>query len=143
MTNQMKLLVFCFALIFSLPTFSQEECFLGIGGRDDETISEVFQLNELQLEKLRNWSAELKVRNDILKDQAKYLLKRRGQASPEDLMAVSYKYKDLLDSMRQNSRMLDKRLLSIFNDKQYNLYIDLCSQLTLRPIYVDRSVDEK
>ena len=139
----MKPLLFCFILVFSVPSYSQDECFLGIGGRDDETIGEVFQLNELQLEKLRNWGAELKVRNDILKNQAKYLLKRRAQGSPEDLMAMSYQYKDLLDSMRKNSRMLDKRLLSIFNDKQYNLYIELCGQLTLRPIYVDRSVDEK
>lgn len=139
----MKPLLFCLILVFSIPALSQEECILGIGGRDDETIGEVFQLNELQLEKLRNWGAELRVRNDILKDQAKYLLKRRAQGSPEDLMAMSYQYKDLLDSMRKNSRMLDKRLLSIFNDKQYNLYIELCSQLTLRPMHVERSVDEK
>mgnify|MGYP000099902379 FL=1 len=116
---------------------------MGIGGDDDEAIAEVFQLNDAQLEQFKNWSAEVKVRNSYLKDQAKYLLKKHAQSSPEDLMAVSYKYRDLLDSMRQNVRMLDKRLLSIFNDRQYNLYLELCNQLTLRPIYVDRSVNEK
>lgn len=122
---------------------AQEECILGIGGQDDEVIEEVFQLNDDQKEKMKNWGAELKIRNEILKDQAGYLLKKSEQSSPEDLIAMSYKYKDILDSMKQNVRMLDKRLLSIFNDKQYNFYLELCNQLSLLPIYVDRSVDEK
>ncbi len=122
---------------------AQAECALGIGGKNDEEIAEVFQLNDVQLEKLKNWSAELRVRNDFLKDQAKYLLKRNAQSSPEDLLSMSFKYRKLLDSMKQNLRMLDKRLLSIFNEKQYNLYVELCGQMMLRPIYVDRSVNEK
>lgn len=122
---------------------AQEECILGIGGQDDEVIEEVFQLNDDQKEKMKNWGAELKIRNEILKDQAGYLLKKSEQSSPEDLITMSYKYKDILDSMKQNVRMLDKRLLSIFNDKQYNFYLELCNQLSLLPIYVDRSVDEK
>ncbi len=141
--NQLKAILFYLFLISSFFSVAQEECSLGIGGQDDETIAEVFQLSEIQLEKLKNWSAELKVRNDHLKNQAEYLLKRHAQSSPEDLMNISYKYRDLLDSMKQNSRMLDKRLLSIFNDRQYNFYIKLCNQLTLRPIYIDRSVNEK
>ena len=123
--------------------FAQEECLLGIGGKNDETIVEVFQLNDEQKEKLRNWSAELKVRNDILKEQAEYLLKKNEESSPEVLMAFSPKYKTILDSMKRNVRMIDKRMLSIFNDKQYRLYRKLCNQLTLRPIHIERSVDEK
>ncbi len=130
-------------MICSLHCAAQEECILGIGGQDDEVIEEVFQLNEDQKEKMKNWGAELKIRNEILKDQAGYLLKKSEQSSPEDLIVMSYKYKDILDSMKQNVRMLDKRLLSIFNDKQYNFYLELCNQLSLLPIYVDRSVDEK
>ncbi|WP_190809368.1 hypothetical protein [Flagellimonas sp. S3867] len=122
---------------------AQKECALGIGGGNDDSIAEVFQLNELQLEKLKNWSAELKIRNELLKDQAKFILKRNAQSSPEDLLSISYKYRSLLDSMKQNVRMLDKRLLSIFNDKQYNLYMDLCGQMMLQPIHLDRSVNEK
>ena len=135
------LVFLCFASSFL--GFSQQECFLGIGGKDNETITEVFQLNEEQKEKLKQWSAELKVRNDILKDQAKYLMKQHEASSPEVLMTVSTKYKGLLDSMRQNLRMLDTRMLSVFNDKQYNRYLELCGLLALRPIYVNRSVNEK
>ncbi len=123
--------------------FSQQDCLLGIGGKDNETILEVFQLNEEQQEKMRNWSAELKIRNDILKDQAKHLIKKHEESSPEVLMTVSLKYKGLLDSMKQNLRMMDARMLSIFNDRQYKRYLDLCHQLTLRPIHVERSVNEK
>jgi hypothetical protein len=122
---------------------AQQDCVLGIGGQDDEMISEVFQLNDEQMGKMRNWSAELRIRNEILKNQADFLLKKHAQSSPEDLVAMSQKYKDILDSMKQNVLRQDKRLLSIFNEKQYNFYLELCSQLTLRPIYVSRSVDEK
>nr|WP_299384425.1 hypothetical protein [Allomuricauda sp.] len=139
----MKPILITLMLLCSFFAYSQEDCFLGIGGKDDDTIVEVFQLNDVQVEQLRNWSAELKVRNQYLKDKAKHLLRRHAQSSPEDLMAVSYQYKDLLDSMKQNVIMLDKRLLSVFNDRQYNLYLELCNQLTLRPIYVDGPVDEK
>ena len=122
---------------------AQEDCMLGIGGKNDEVIAEVFQLNDEQKEKLRNWSAELKIRNDILKDQAKYLLKKNEESSPEVLMTFSHTYRGLLDSMKSNVRMIDKRMLSIFNDNQYRLYMQLCNQLSMRPIHIDRSVDEK
>ncbi|MGW9686948.1 hypothetical protein [Flagellimonas sp. 2504JD1-5] len=136
--------IFLYVILMSgIFCSAQQECALGIGGGNDDAIAEVFQLNELQLEKLKNWSAELKVRNQYLKDQAKFLLKRNAQSSPEDLLSMSHKYRGLLDSMRQNVRMLDKRLLSIFNNKQYNLYMELCEQMMLRPIHLDRLLDEK
>ena len=116
---------------------------MGVGGTDDETIAEVFQLNDEQRQSLRNWSAELKVRNEILSNQAEFLLKQHEESSPEVLMTISKEYKTIMDSMKQNVRMMDKRLLSIFNPKQYNFYVKLCDQLTLRPIYINRSVDEK
>lgn len=130
-------------LISGIFCSAQQECALGIGGGNDDSIAEVFQLNESQLEKLKNWSAELTYRNELLKDQAKFLLKRNAESSPEAMLSLSYKYRGLLDSMKQNVRMLDKRLLSIFNDKQYNLYMELCGQMMLQPIHLDRSVNEK
>lgn len=122
---------------------AQEECALGVGGMDDETIAEVFQLNEEQKESLKNWSAELKIRNEILRNRAEFLLKQHEESPPEVLMTVSREYKTIMDSMKLNIRMMDKRLLSIFNPKQYGFYVKLCDQLTLRPIHVNKSVDEK
>lgn len=123
--------------------FSQEDCFLGIGGKDDETIKAVFELTEDQVEKMRNWGAELKFRNEIFEMRADNLLKNHAQSSPEDLMKMSYEFKALLDSMENNMRLLDQRMLGIFTDDQYNLYIMLCNQVYRSPIYAARSMNEK
>ena len=122
---------------------SQNDCFLGIGGKDDKTIQEVFQLNEDQVEKMRNWGAELKFRNEIFEMRIEKLLKTHAQSSPEDLMKMSYEFRALLDSMEGNMRLLDRRMLSIFDNDQYNLYIMLCNEVYRSPIYAPRSVNEK
>lgn len=118
------------------------DCVLGVGGRDNETITKVFELTEEQQKSLKNWTAELKIRNDIFKDKAAYLMKQNEESSPEVLIEVSKKYQSYIDSMAKNVRMMDKRLLKIFNETQYERYVKLCNQLTLRPIYINRSVDE-
>lgn len=122
--------------------YSQMECMLGVGGKDDETIAKVFELTEEQQKSLRNWSAELKVRNDILKDKARFLMKKHEESSPEVLVTVSVQYSTLMDSMKQNVRMMDKRLLNLFNEVQYQRYLKLCEQMTLRPIYINRLLNE-
>jgi hypothetical protein len=129
-------------LLLCISANAQMECMLGVGGKDNETITKVFELTEEQQENLKNWSAELKVRNDLLRDKAQYLMKKNEESSPEVLVTVSQEYKIILDSMKQNIRMIDKRLLGTFNEAQYERYTKLCNQMTLRPIYVNRSVDE-
>ena len=142
LTSLKKLLLFVF-LFYGFLSSAQMECTLGVGGRNDETIIEVFQLNEEQQENLRNWSAELKVRNTYLKDKAKVLLKRNETSPPNVLMEMSYEYRELLDSMRSNIRMIDRRLLGTFNKKQYDLYVELCGVIAMDPMRVDNSVNEK
>lgn len=138
----MKRVVPYLFLISGFCASAQMDCILGVGGPDEEIIAQVFQLNDEQREKLKSWSAELKVRNEILSDQAEFLMKQNEESSPEVLMTVSQKYRAIQDSMEQNVRMMDKRLLTIFNNKQYQYYIKLCGELSLRPIHVNRSVDE-
>ncbi len=138
----MKAVVFYLFLISGFYGFAQMDCILGVGGRDNETITKVFELTEEQQENLKSWSAELKVRNDILKDKAKYLMKKNEESSPEVLLTVSKEYGSIMDSMKRNVRMIDKRLLTSFNKAQYERYVKLCSQLALRPIHINRSVDE-
>ncbi|MEW2921455.1 hypothetical protein AB1A65_08305 [Muricauda sp. ANG21] len=139
----MRTAVFSLLLLLNFSVFAQEDCLLGVGGKDDEVITEVFQLNEEQQEQLRNWSAELKIRNGLLKEKAEYLLKKHEESSVDELLKVSEEYQNILDSMKQNVRMMDKRLLTILNPKQYEFYTELCTKLSLRPIYINRSVDEK
>ncbi|NKI32962.1 hypothetical protein [Croceivirga thetidis] len=129
--------------LFSISVTAQEDCFLGVGGNDDQTIAEVFNLNEEQIRNLKNWGAELKYRNEIFVIRAEYLLKNHPNSSHEDLLKMSYIYRGHLDSMRGNLRMIDKRMLGTFNNEQYNLYIQLCNSVLLSPIFANRSESEK
>lgn len=129
--------------LFPFVLFSQEDCFLGIGGKDDAIIKEVFDLTEDQVEKMRNWGAELEFRNEIFERRAENLIKDHAQSSPEDLKKMSHEFKALLDSMKNNMKRLDQRMLGIFTHEQYNLYIMLCNQVYRSPIYAARSVNEK
>ncbi|MEM6892270.1 MAG: hypothetical protein AAF554_01185 [Bacteroidota bacterium] len=138
MQNKLIVLAFCLGPVL----WGQKECPLGIGNRNDGDIVEIFQLNEEQQTKLKNWSAELGIRNDMLKEKARVLLKKHEESPPEVLLTMSKKYRAILDSMQSNSRMMDKRLLGIFNKKQYNFYVELCTGLSLRPLYVDGLVNE-
>ena len=117
---------------------SQQDCYLGIGGPDNETIAEVFQLDSLQLEQMANLGAELKFRNQLLAQRAEFLLDLHAQSSPEDLLVMSFEYRQVLDSMHTNMRLIDKKMLSLFNDQQYNMYIRLCNQAQSSPIYAPR-----
>lgn len=138
----MKKVIFFLFLFYGYCAFAQLECILGVGGKDNEAITKVFELTEQQQENLKNWSAELKVRNQWLEDKAKFLMKKHEESSPEILVTVSEEYKVLIDSMRQNIRMMDKRLLGTFNEVQYERYLKICNQMSLLPIHVNRSVDE-
>ena len=95
---------------------AQQDCYLGVGGPDDQTITEVFRLDSLQREQLANLGAELKFRNQLLAQRAEYLLELHAQSSPEDLLVMSFEYRQVLDSMHSNMRLIDKKLLSLFND---------------------------
>ena len=139
----MKRVVLCLFMVLGLYGSAQMDCMLGVGGPDGDTIVKVFQLNEEQQEKLKSWAAELKVRNDILREKAEFLMKKNEESTPETLLVVSQQYRTIQDSMAQNIRMMDKRLLTIFNEKQYQYYVKLCNELSLRPIHVNRPIDEK
>jgi len=138
-----RLLPIIFIFCLSYFGVAQEPCALGIGGKDHELIIEVFRLDGNQIKKMRNWGAELKFRNEIFELRAERLLKNHPQGSVEDILLMSKKYKVLLDSIEKNSRMIDKRMLGIFNDEQYNLYVKLCNQAYRVPVYAERPVDEK
>ncbi len=127
----------CFLSVTGLV--AQQDCYLGVGGPDNQTITEVFQLDSVQQEQLANLGAELNYRNQLLAQRAEYLLDLHAQSSPEDLLVMSFEYRQVIDSMHTNMRMIDKKMLSLFNDKQYNMYIKLCNQAMSSPIYAPRA----
>lgn len=139
----MKNTLLLYLLMATGSVFSQEVCFLGVGSGSDEQIIKAFKLTDAQIEKMKNWAAELNYRNSFLEEQAKSLLKRHSESSPEELLKMSHKYKALLDSMQKNMHMIDQRMLSQFSKDQYNLYIKLCNEVSRTPIFAEPQVNEK
>lgn len=115
---------------------AQDDCILGVGITANETITSVFQLSEEQVEKMVNLGAELKYRNELLSSQLENITKRHPQSSEEDLMKLAGEYKTMMDSMGRVQKMIDKKVLSLFNKKQYNRYVNLCQEAFRRPLYV-------
>ena len=76
-------------LLFINGIMAQDDCILGVGITEDQTLIDIFQLNEAQTEKFMNFSAELKYRNELLNNQADNILKRHPQSSEAELMVLS------------------------------------------------------
>ncbi|WP_414002649.1 hypothetical protein [Maribacter sp. 2304DJ31-5] len=119
---------------------SQADCVLGVGITDNVTLAEIFQLNKMQQEKLMNFSAELKYRNEILNNQLENITRRHPQSTPTELMQLANKYKGVMDSMALVQAMIDKKVLRLFNEKQYELYRNLCKEASRSPFVIIPSV---
>jgi hypothetical protein len=133
-----KYIVFLF--FFGLLVFSSKaqdrDCMLGLGGSSAETIIQVFQLNKDQILKLDEWTAELKLSNKVYQDEITQLFDTHPQSKTEDLEALATKYKVLKDQVLVNTKEYDKRLLMLFNPKQYDRYLELCAAANRIPFQV-------
>ncbi|WP_339628045.1 hypothetical protein [uncultured Maribacter sp.] len=129
------LVVFCSFLLLN-KTYAQADCILGVGLTNDSIISDVFQLNEMQHEKLVSFSAELKYRNDLLNNELQNVKSRHPQSNVKELSQLADKYKSVMDSMAIVQTMIDKRMLTLFNSKQYELYRNLCKEASRSPFIV-------
>jgi len=126
---------FFVALVLFHMSYSQlPDCTLGIGGKDTQVIVQVFQLNEEQLTKMEAWIGELEVENKLLEDQIQKLLADHPQQSHEDLATLAKKYKVLKDQLVAVSKKYDQKLLTLFNERQYQRYIDLCNEAIRQPM---------
>ncbi len=125
-------------LFFSFFSFwgSAQDCTLDIGGKNSEILVKAFQLNEVQIQKMEAWSAELAVTNKAVEDDIQKLFDTHPQSTPEELTTLAEKYKTLQQKMVNASRETDKRLLTIFNELQYKRYLQLCTEAIRRPIKV-------
>lgn len=130
-----SLVVFGSFLLFN-NTFAQADCILGVGLTNDSIISDIFQLNEMQHEKLMSFSAELKYRNDLLNNELQNVKSRHPQSNVTELRQLADKYKSVMDSMTKVQTMIDKRMLTLFNSKQYELYRNLCKEASRSPFIV-------
>ena len=110
------------------------DCTLGIGGKDTEVLTKVFQLNQKQIRTMELWTGELQTQNKLLEDQIKALFDNHPQSTREELETLAKKYKLLKDEMVATSKSYDQKLLGLFNPKQYERYVALCNEALRKPL---------
>ena len=130
-----------FFLLFGTLTMcfasNAQDCTLAIAGRDADVIIQVFQMNNEQIAKMQGWRAELEKEMEAAQVQIDRLLESRPQGTPEQLAQLASKYKVLQDRMVEISKSYDKKLLAIFNERQYRRYVGLCREVFLKPLPVN------
>lgn len=129
-------LVLCILLGFVKEVNAQADCYLGVGVTNDTIISNVFQLNSMQRENLINFSAELKYRKGLLNNELQNITDRHPQSNVTELSQLAEKYKGVMDSMGRLQTMIDKRMLTLFNSNQYELYQTLCKEASRSPYII-------
>lgn len=135
-TNSKLFVTAFFLLLYCCPLSAQSDCVLGLGVEEDATLATIFQLNPEQTEKLISFSAELKYRNTLLDTRLANIRKRHTQSSVEELSHLAFEYNVMMDSMQSVQAMMEKRLLTLFNQKQYTLYRNLCLEASKSPIVI-------
>lgn len=127
--------IFFCSFIFSVGSMAQsEDCTLGIGGKDTDVIVQVFQLNAEQKIQMETWATEFTIQTGEIETQIQQLFDTHPQKSQEDLERLSEKYKVLKDELVASSREFDKKLIGLFNPKQYERYMSLCNEAGRRPM---------
>ena len=130
------------ALLFCLGTSAQlPDCTLGVGGKDTEVLTKVFQLNEAQIRSMEVWMGELETQNKLLEDEIKTLFKTHPQSNQEELENLARKYKILQDKMVATNKSYDQKLLALFNPRQYERYEALCKEALRRPLIPLKAVE--
>lgn len=138
--NRNPFLILVFLLFFTSGVFSQADCILGVGVTKDSVLVSVFQLNQMQTQKLNSYSEEVKYRQDILNNTLENIRKRHPQSTVAELSKLASEYNTVMDSMVAVQAMIDKKLLSLFNAKQYKLYSTLCMEASRSPFAVAPTV---
>ncbi len=133
-------LLILFVLLFSIRLNAQADCIMGVGVVEDSVLTDIFQLNPSQSEKLTNFSAELKYRNEILDNTLANIRKRHPQNTVQELSDLASEYNIMMDSMHTVQAMVERKLLTLFNQKQYALYRNLCLEASRSPFVVVPSV---
>jgi hypothetical protein len=128
---------FIFFILLVFPFLgSAQDCTLDIGGKNTDMLIDVFQLNAQQISQMETWRAELAIETKIIEEAIQKLFETQPQSTPEELTALADKYKVLKEKMVKASAATDKKLLEVFNKKQYERYLGLCTEALRRPIKV-------
>ena len=124
------------SLILLTTSTQAQSCTLDIGGENAETLVKVFQMNEAQVATMKILQQTLAMETEALESQIENLLAEHPQSTEEELLDLAEKYKVLQQKVIEASYETDKKLLSEFNAKQYDRYLQLCKAAIRRPISV-------
>lgn len=124
-----------FLFLTSFVGLSQD-CTLDAGGGNTDMIVSVFQLNANQTAKLESLKGDYGVKEKALQDEIESLLEKHPQSTPEELTRLGEKYAVLEQNLVTLSKTTDTELLQIFNERQYNRYLELCREAIRKPIVV-------
>ncbi len=131
-----KIVVPFFVLLLCSFCGNAQDCTLDVGGKNTDILIKVFQMNEAQISKMETLRAELAIETKVIEDEIQKLFDNHPQSSPEELETLSNKYKVFQEKIVMASKATDKMLLSSFNEKQYERYLELCYEAVRRPIKV-------
>jgi hypothetical protein len=123
-------------VIFSSQISAQSDCVLGVGSTNDSVLINVFQLSDSQIKDLMRYGEEIRYRQEILDTKLENIKNRHPQSTVLELSKLATEYTVIIDSMASVQTMIDKRLLSLFNEKQYTLYRNLCLEASRSPFIV-------
>ncbi len=121
-------------LLLGFLAEGQQDCTLAIGGKDTELIVQLFQLNGEQQAKMKQWVTAMEAHQEELSAKIKELFETHPQKTSEDLETMAGKYKQLQEEMEAASREVDRKMLAIFNPRQYDRYVQLCQEAQRRPL---------
>lgn len=121
--------------IFSSGLLAQD-CTLDIGGAQMDMMVEVFQLSDAQIKTMENLKSDLEIRMHGLKEAIQELFDDHPQSTTEELLVLADKYRVLQQKIMDVSLECDTKLLATFNEKQYDLYMDLCREAFRKPIRI-------
>lgn len=127
--------LFCAVLLCSNLGFGQlQDCTLGIGNKDTEVIYEVFKLSEEQKVVAEVLAAEYQKNSLLIQKKVDQLFESHPQGNPEDLQLMARKFDSLKIQLSSMSRSYDQKLLGLFNEKQYEVYLQLCNEVMRKPL---------
>lgn len=134
----MKIIRFSVVIVLFLTSFCgfSQDCTLNIGGGNTEVLTSVFQLNANQVAKLEALQGEFIIKAKTSQDEMDKLLANHPQSTPEELTKLGEKYSVLEQNLVSLSRATDKEFLQIFNEKQYNRYLELCKEAIRKPMVI-------
>ena len=115
---------------------SAQDCTLDIGGKNTDLLVDVFQMSSEQVTQMEAWRAALEIETKAIEEDIQKLFNEHPQSTPAELTTLAEKYKVLQQKIVATSKATDKKLLAIFNEKQYDRYLVLCNEAFRTPIQV-------